>query len=67
MPASKLGPKGTRPRVRPATPGCRLKAPKVEGHGAWSTVGNYAGFLAIAVAVSAIAATWAFRSYQRAI
>lgn len=35
------------------------------GHPAWGTVGSYAGFLAIALAVTAVAATRAFRSYQR--
>jgi len=39
----------------------------VEAHPAWTTVGSYAGFLAIAVAVTAAAATRAFRSYQRAL
>ncbi|MDR2985125.1 MAG: ABC transporter permease [Nocardiopsaceae bacterium] len=39
----------------------------VESHPAWATVGSYAGFLAIAVAVTAAAATRAFRSYQRAL
>ncbi len=39
----------------------------IEGHTAWSTVGAYAGFLAIAVAVTATAATRAFRAYQRSI
>jgi ABC-2 type transport system permease protein len=35
------------------------------GHPAWGTVGSYAGFLAVALAVTAVAATRAFRSYQR--
>jgi len=36
----------------------------VEAHPAWATVGSYSGFLALAVAVTAVAATRAFRSYQ---
>ena len=38
----------------------------VEAHPHWSTVSSYAGFLALAVAVTAAAATRAFGSYQRA-
>jgi ABC-2 type transport system permease protein len=38
----------------------------VEAHPHWTTVGSYAGFLALAVAVTAVAATRAFSSYQRA-
>lgn len=38
----------------------------VQAHTAWFAVGAYAGFLAIAVAVTATAATVAFRAYQRA-
>jgi ABC-2 type transport system permease protein len=34
---------------------------------AWSTIGSYAGFLAIAAAVTAVAGTRAFRTYQRAL
>jgi ABC-2 type transport system permease protein len=34
---------------------------------AWGAVGSYAGFLAIALVVTAAAATGAFRSYQRSI
>jgi len=37
----------------------------VGGHPAWATVASYAGFLALALAVTAIAATQAFRTYQR--
>ena len=37
----------------------------VQASPAWATVGSYAGFLAIAVAVTALAATRAFRTYQR--
>jgi ABC-2 type transport system permease protein len=33
----------------------------------WGTVGSYAGFLAVAVAVTALASTRAFRAYQRSI
>lgn len=36
-------------------------------HPAWGTVGSYAGFLAIALAVTAVASTRAFRAYQRAM
>jgi ABC-2 type transport system permease protein len=32
---------------------------------AWATVGSYSGYLAVALAVTAVAATWAFRTYQR--
>jgi len=39
----------------------------VEAHPAWSTVGSYAGFLALAVAITAVAATSAFGSYQRSL
>jgi ABC-2 type transport system permease protein len=39
----------------------------VESDPDWATVGWYAGFLAIAVAITAAAATRAFRSYQRAL
>jgi ABC-2 type transport system permease protein len=39
----------------------------IQAHPAWATVGSYAGFLAIAVAVTAAAATRAFRTYQRAL
>lgn len=39
----------------------------VEGHTAWDTVGSYASFLAIAIAVTATTATWAFRAYQRSL
>jgi ABC-2 type transport system permease protein len=39
----------------------------VQAHPAWSTAGSYAGFLAIAVAVTAVAGTRAFGSYQRAL
>jgi ABC-2 type transport system permease protein len=38
----------------------------VGSHASWGTVGSYAGFLAIAVAVTAAASTRAFRAYQRA-
>jgi ABC-2 type transport system permease protein len=38
----------------------------LQAHPAWTSVGSYAGFLAIAVAVTAAAATRAFRTYQRA-
>ena len=37
----------------------------IGGHVAWGTVGSYAGFLVIALAVTAVAATRAFRTYQR--
>jgi ABC-2 type transport system permease protein len=39
----------------------------VEAHPAWTSVASYAGFLAIAVVVTAAAATRAFGSYQRAL
>ncbi len=39
----------------------------VGGHAAWGTVGSYAAFLALAVAVTAAASTRAFRAYQRSI
>jgi len=39
----------------------------VGGHAAWGTVGGYAAFLALAVAVTAAASTRAFRAYQRSI
>ncbi|HUD35579.1 MAG TPA: ABC transporter permease [Streptosporangiaceae bacterium] len=39
----------------------------VAGNGAWGTIGSYAGFLAIAALVTAIAATRAFGTYQRAL
>lgn len=39
----------------------------IEAHPAWATVGSYAGFLALAVAVTAAAATRAFRTYQRSM
>jgi ABC-2 type transport system permease protein len=39
----------------------------ISGHPAWGTVGSYAGYLAIALAVTAVAATRAFRTYQRSI
>jgi ABC-2 type transport system permease protein len=39
----------------------------VAGHPAWGTVGSYAGFLAIAAAITAVVATRAFRTYQRAL
>jgi ABC-2 type transport system permease protein len=39
----------------------------VGGHPAWGTVGSYAGYLAVALAVTAVAATQAFRTYQRSI
>ncbi len=38
----------------------------LEGHGSWPTIGVYAGFLVIAVMVTAAAATRAFRGYQQA-
>ena len=37
----------------------------IGGNPAWGTVGSYAGFLAIALAVTAAASTRAFRAYQR--
>jgi len=39
----------------------------VQDNPAWTTVGAYTGFLALAVAVTATAATMAFRSYQRSL
>lgn len=36
----------------------------VASHPAWGTIGCYAGFLALALAVTAVAATRAFRTYQ---
>jgi ABC-2 type transport system permease protein len=39
----------------------------VEAHPAWTTVGSYAGFLALAVVVTAVAATRGFRAYQRSL
>jgi ABC-2 type transport system permease protein len=39
----------------------------LQAHPAWTSVGSYAGFLTIAVAVTAAAATRAFRTYQRAL
>ena len=39
----------------------------VEAHPSWATVGSYSGFLALAVAVMAAAATRAFRAYQRSL
>lgn len=39
----------------------------VQASPAWTTVGSYAGFLAIAAAVTAFAGTRAFRTYQRSI
>jgi ABC-2 type transport system permease protein len=39
----------------------------VQAHPRWSTVGSYAGFLALAVIVCAVAATGAFRAYRRSI
>ncbi len=35
------------------------------GQPAWGTVGSYAGFLALALVVTALAASRAFRDYQR--
>ena len=37
----------------------------VASHPAWATIGSYAGFLALALAATAVAATAAFRTYQR--
>jgi len=37
----------------------------VASHPAWATIGSYAGFLALALAATAVAATTAFRTYQR--
>jgi ABC-2 type transport system permease protein len=39
----------------------------VAGHVPWGTVGSYAGFLALAIAVTATAATVAFRAYLKAV
>ncbi len=39
----------------------------VDAHPAWTTVGAYSGFLALAVVVTAAAATRAFGSYQRSL
>ncbi|MGO9080746.1 MAG: ABC transporter permease [Streptosporangiaceae bacterium] len=39
----------------------------VQGHPDWSAVGSYAGFLAIAIAVTAATASWAFSAYQRSL
>jgi ABC-2 type transport system permease protein len=39
----------------------------VTSHPAWATVGSYAGFLAIAVVVTATAATRGFAAYQRSL
>jgi ABC-2 type transport system permease protein len=39
----------------------------VQDHPAWTTVGAYSGFLTLAVAVTATAATVAFRAYQRSL
>jgi ABC-2 type transport system permease protein len=39
----------------------------VQPHPAWTTIGAYSGFLALAVAVTAAAATMAFGSYQRSL
>jgi len=39
----------------------------VQASPAWGTIGSYAGFLAIATAVTALAATRAFRTYQRSL
>lgn len=47
-----------------AASACRIA---VAGHTAWATVGSYAGFLAIAVAVTAALATRSFRAYQRSL
>jgi ABC-2 type transport system permease protein len=38
----------------------------VTAHPAWATIGSYAVFLALAIAVTAAAATWSFRSYLQA-
>jgi ABC-2 type transport system permease protein len=37
----------------------------VAGHPAWATIGSYAAFLAAAIAITALAATAAFRAYLR--
>src|SRR5262249_47146187 len=39
----------------------------VADHPAWTTVGAYSAFLALAGAVTATAATMAFRAYQRSL
>lgn len=39
----------------------------VQAHPAWGTAGSYAGFLAIAAVVTAVAATRAFGGYQRSL
>jgi ABC-2 type transport system permease protein len=39
----------------------------VTAHVPWGTVGSYAGFLALAVAVTATAATVSFRAYLKAV
>ena len=39
----------------------------IGSHPVWGTVGSYAGYLALALAVTAVAATQAFRTYQRSI
>jgi ABC-2 type transport system permease protein len=39
----------------------------VQAHPAWTTIGAYTGFLALAVGVTATAATMAFRAYQRSL
>jgi ABC-2 type transport system permease protein len=39
----------------------------VTAHPAWATVGCYAGFLTLGAVVTAVAATWAFRAYQRSM
>ncbi len=39
----------------------------IGSHPAWGTVGSYAGYLALTLAVTAVAATQAFRTYQRSI
>jgi ABC-2 type transport system permease protein len=38
----------------------------VTAHPAWGTIGSYAAFLALAIAVTAAAATWSFRAYLQA-
>jgi hypothetical protein len=38
----------------------------VTAHPAWGTIGSYAGFLALAIAVTAAAVTWSFRPYLQA-
>jgi ABC-2 type transport system permease protein len=39
----------------------------IASHPAWTTIGSYAGFLAITLAITAAAATAAFRTYQRSV